>query len=45
MVRGKDPIARGWPEGRVVGLALRAAEKLREAGIRTCGSLIPFLES
>ena len=33
MINGKDLIERGWPEGRPIGLALKAAEALREAGM------------
>ncbi len=33
MVTGKDLIERGWPEGRVVGLALTATNTLRERGM------------
>jgi tRNA-splicing ligase RtcB len=33
MVTGKDLIERGWPQGRTIGLALAAAERLRAAGM------------
>ena len=33
MVSGKDLIERGWPQGRTIGLALAAAEKLRSRGM------------
>ena len=33
MVDGKDLIERGWPEGRVIGLALDAAKELQASGM------------
>ncbi|HEX2739514.1 MAG TPA: RtcB family protein, partial [Rubrobacter sp.] len=33
MVSGKDLILRGWPQGRTIGLALAAAERLRSRGM------------
>ena len=33
MVSGKDLVERGWPRGRVIGLALTAAERLGAAGM------------
>jgi tRNA-splicing ligase RtcB len=33
MVSGKDLIERGWPQGRAVGLALAAAERLSSSGM------------
>jgi tRNA-splicing ligase RtcB len=33
MITGRDLIERGWPQGRVIGLALAAAEKLRASGM------------
>ena len=33
MVSGKDLIECGWPQGRAIGLALDAAERLRSAGM------------
>ena len=33
MLDGKDLIERGWPEGRVIGLALDAAKELRASGM------------
>lgn len=33
MMDGKDLIERGWPEGRVIGLALDAAKELRASGM------------
>lgn len=33
MITGKDLIERGWPQGRIVGLALSAASDLRETGM------------
>ena len=33
MVSGKDLIERGWPQGRTIGLALAAAERLRSRGM------------
>lgn len=33
MLSGKDLIARGWQQGREIGLALDAAEKLSAAGM------------
>jgi tRNA-splicing ligase RtcB (3'-phosphate/5'-hydroxy nucleic acid ligase) len=33
MITGKDLIERGWPQGRTIGLALSAAEKLSAAGM------------
>jgi tRNA-splicing ligase RtcB (3'-phosphate/5'-hydroxy nucleic acid ligase) len=33
MISGKDLIERGWPQGRPIGLALAAAERLRSAGM------------
>ncbi|HZF59539.1 MAG TPA: RtcB family protein [Rubrobacter sp.] len=33
MVSGKDLIERGWPQGRAIGLALDAAERLRSVGM------------
>jgi len=33
MVSGKDLIERGWPQGRTIGLALAAAEKLGSRGM------------
>ncbi len=33
MVSGKDLIERGWPQGRTIGLALAAAERLHSRGM------------
>src|SRR5829696_7743620 len=33
MITGKDLIERGWPQGRAIGLALAAAEKLGSRGM------------
>jgi tRNA-splicing ligase RtcB (3'-phosphate/5'-hydroxy nucleic acid ligase) len=33
MITGNDLIGRGWPQGRTIGLALAAAEKLSAAGM------------
>lgn len=33
MVSGKDLIERGWPQGRTIGIALAAAERLRSRGM------------
>ncbi len=33
MISGKDLIERGWPQGRTIGLALAATERLRSAGV------------
>ena len=33
MITGKDLIEKGWPEGRVIGLALEAAKELRASGM------------
>ena len=33
MVDGKNLIERGWPEGRVIGIALEAAKELRASGM------------
>ncbi|MGH3089560.1 MAG: RtcB family protein [Rubrobacteraceae bacterium] len=33
MITGKDLVERGWPQGKVVGLALKAASDLRETGM------------
>ena len=43
MVSGKDLIERGWPQGRTIGLALAAAEKLRSRGMDD-GAIVRELE-